>query len=350
MTRTEPTTSAAARLAPLGAAVAAALAGALAGAGIILTAPVAGIADPGTAVLVALPMVRALLGIAAAATIGLCLLPLLLSAADTGTEDSQDAGRTEPVLHRARVFSVATSMVWAALASTALVLHAAEFQADKGTIGVADLVSYVSSVATGKALLSVTALALLLCSLNVLAVRHRERVPTEIRIGLGVFALLPLPVTGHAAGWVGADYAVVALELHVLSGAVWLGGLAALAMLLARDTVLLATALPRFSVLATACIATTAVTGSVSGLTEIGKHESVALPAALVSTPYGALLLAKLACFGAIALAGARMRWRVLPAVLAQRTPGFAAWASVELLLLGLAFGIASVLSRAGFG
>ncbi|MPZ00359.1 MAG: copper resistance protein CopD [Actinophytocola sp.] len=368
--------SAAARLAPLSAAVAAALAGALAGAGITVAAPVAGIADPGTGVLVALPLVRTLLSVTAAATVGLCLFPLLLGALGPGGPDNTTAERAEPVLHRARRWSVVTSMAWAATTVAALLLHTAEFQAQQATIGFADVVAYASDVATGKALLSVIGLTLLLCALNVLAVRHRERVPAEIRAGLGVFALLPLPATGHAAGWVGQDYAVVALELHVISAVVWLGGLAALAVLLANDVALLATALPRFSVVATACIATTAVTGTISGLTHLGTHGSSAAPmsVALIGTPYGGLLLAKLACFAAIALAGAKMRWRILPAVVAQgadadghgdlargashdaqqRTltgrPAFAAWASVELLLLGLAFGIATVLSRAGFG
>lgn len=364
--------SAAARLAPFGAAVAAALAGALAGAGLTVATPVAGIAGPGTGVLVALPLVRALLGVTAAATVGLCLLPLLLGTSG-GPGDGSDPGnsqdtadRAESVLHRARRWSVVTSMAWAATAVTALLLHTAEFTTQADAIGLADVVGYVTTVATGKALLGVIALTLLLCGLNVLAVRHRERVPAEIRTGLGMFALLPLPATGHAAGWLGQDYAVVALELHVISAVVWLGGLAALAVSLASDTALLATALPRFSVVATACIATTAVTGTISGLTQLGTHGSVA--AALTGTPYGALLLAKLMCLGAIALAGAKMRWRILPAVVAshdenarlsahdgsQRTrtrrPAFAAWASAELLLLGLAFGIAAALSRAGFG
>ncbi|GAA5105729.1 copper resistance D family protein [Haloechinothrix salitolerans] len=370
--------SAAARLAPLSAAVAAALAGALAAAGITVAAPVAGIADPGTGILVALPLVRVLLGVAAAATVGLCLLPLLLGTLGTGGGQGDDgasgdgvvqsAGRVEPVLHRARRWAVVTSMAWVATAVASLLLHTAEFQVRRDTIGLADVVSYASTVATGKALLSVIGLTLLLCALNVLAVRHRERVPAEVRAGLGVFALLPLPATGHAAGWAGREYAVVALELHVVSAAVWLGGLAALAVLLANDIALLATALPRFSVVATVCIATTAVTGTISGLTQLGTYGSsaAAISAALISTPYGALLLTKLICFGAIALAGAKMRWRVLPAVMAQggsepagpdhpqRTltgrPAFAVWASIELLLLGLAFGVAAVLSRAGFG
>jgi putative copper resistance protein D len=69
--------------------------------------------------------------------------------------------------------------------------------------------------------------------------------------------------------------------------------------------------------------------------------------AGVFATPYGRLLLLKLLCTGAIALLGAQVRWRLLPQIIRHNRTALATWATLELTVMGLAFGFAVVLTRA---
>src|SRR5690606_32446379 len=80
--------------------------GTLIGLSVVSLTPIPGLADPGPVVLVAIPLVRTLLNIAAVATIGLSLLPVLLG------YDRPDL--TEPVLRPARRAAGAAALVWSA--------------------------------------------------------------------------------------------------------------------------------------------------------------------------------------------------------------------------------------------
>lgn len=327
------------RLPPLAALAGAALAGAAIGVALTRLAPVQGVTDPGAAVLVAIPMVRVVLDIAAVTTVGLSLLSLLLG--------YDRPNLTETVMVRARRAAVAASLVWSVSALTTLILQTAEFRPGTATLGLDDIGAYVAQIGAGKALLIVAALAFAHTALGVLALRYGEKVPAEARVGLGLFALLPLPVTGHAANWVYHDYTMISMELHVMSAVAWTGGLGAMAVLLVGNRALLAHALPRFSRLATVCLLVTAVTGLFNGVIEIQLNPTMGFWEGLVATPYGQLVIGKVLCLGAIGLVGARLRWRLLPHIEAQRHTAFAGWATLELALMGIAFGFAVVLTRA---
>ncbi|MQA62209.1 MAG: copper resistance protein CopD [Actinophytocola sp.] len=327
------------RYPPLIAAVTTALIGTLIGIALIGLTPIPGVADPGVVVLVAIPLVRIVLDIAAVVTIGLCLLSVLL-----GYDRPK---QTELIARRARRAAVAAALVWSVSALVALLLQTAEFQAAADAVGPGDVWDYVVGVGAGKALLIVAVLAAAHAALGVLAVRHGEKVPAEARVGLGLFALLPLPVTGHASNWDYHDYTMISMELHVMSAVAWTGGLGAMAVLLASNRALLAHALPRFSKLATICILVSACTGLFNGIVEIQLNPTMSFWEGTFETPYGLLFLGKLLCLGAIAVVGARMRWRLLPAITAQRHTAFVTWAALELTIMGLAFGFAVMLTRA---
>lgn len=316
-----------------------ALLGTLIGISLVSVTPIPGVADPGAVVLVAIPLVRVLLDVAAVATIGLSLLPVLLG---------YDRPKlTEPVLRLARRAAVASALVWAASALVTLLLQTAEYHANSGALGLGDVGDYVAQVGAGKALLIIAVLALIHCGLGVLALRRGEKVPAEARVGLALFALLPLPVTGHASNWVYHDYTMISMELHVMSAAAWTGGLSVLAVLLAGNRALLAHALPRFSKLATVCLLVSAATGLFNAVVELQLQPVMSFWEALFSTPYGLLVIGKLLCVGAIALVGARMRWRLLPAIAAHKNSAFVSWTALEVAIMGLAFGFAVVLTRA---
>ncbi|SFA82672.1 putative copper resistance protein D [Amycolatopsis marina] len=319
--------------------VGAAIIGALIGVALTATAPIPGVADVSEVVSAAIGINRVLLNLAAVATVGFSLLPVLVG--------GEGPGRAAPVLLRARQAALVSAVVWSVLALVMLILQTAEFRPRASTIGVLDVWDYVVTVGAGKALLIVAALALAHAVLGTVSLRLGERVPAELRIGLGLFALLPLPVTGHASNWAFRDYTMISVELHVMSAVTWTGGLVAMAVLLLGNRTLLARALPRFSRLATVCLALTALTGLFNGIVEIVLNPKVTLFAGLLGTPYGLLVLLKTTCVVLIALFGAHIRWRLLPRIVRHQRTALATWATLEVTVMGLAFGFAAVLSRA---
>ncbi|HVV13470.1 copper resistance D family protein [Amycolatopsis sp.] len=317
----------------------AALAAALIGIAITTTAPIPGVAEVSEVVTVAIPIVRVLLDLAAVSTVGLALLSVLVG---------YDRPKlTEPVLALARPAAVASALLWAVTALVTLVLQTAEFRPQVANVSFGDIWDYVVEIGAGKALLVVAVLALAHAVLGVLALRHGEKVPAEVRVGLGLFALLPLPVTGHASNWNYHDYTMISMELHVMGAVAWCGGLGAMAVLLIGNRTLLAHALPRFSKLATLCLVLVVLTGLFNAAVEILLNPTVSFWSALFATSYGRLVLLKAACAVAIGTLGAHLRWRLMPRVAKHERTALAGWATLELTVMGLAFGFAVVLTRA---
>ncbi|HJQ46039.1 MAG TPA: CopD family protein [Amycolatopsis sp.] len=324
---------------PIVTAVTAALAAVLVGIALTAAAPVPGVAEVSEVVSVSIPIVHVLMDLAAVTTIGLALLSVLVG---------YDRPKlTEPVLALARPAAVASALVWSVAALVTLVLQTAEFRPGSSTIGFRDFADYIVQIGAGKALLVVAVLAFAHAVLGVLALRHGEQVPAEVRVGLGLFALLPLPVTGHAANWSYHDYTMISMELHVMSAVAWMGGLGAMAVLLVYNRTLLAYALPRFSKLATLCLVLTVLTGLFNAGVEILVNPTIGFWHGLFGTAYGRLVLLKIACVVAIGALGATLRWRLMPRIMRHERTALATWASMELMVMGLAFGFAVVLTRA---
>ncbi|AHH93420.1 CopD family protein [Kutzneria viridogrisea] len=327
----------------VGGLVLAAVAGALIGTSLTGETPVPGVAEPGVVVRFGLPLVRVLLDVSALGTVGLSLLPMLLGF-DRPTQ-------TEPVLRLARRAAVITSAGWVVGALLSLVFQTADLHPDQGpTIG--SIVDYVRTIGAGQALVISAVVALIYLGFAVLAVRHGESVPAELRVVLSVFGLLPIPVTGHASNfglaWGGHGLTMVSMELHVMAAAGWTGGLAALGVLVASNRTLLATALPKFSKLATLCIAVVGVTGLVNAFLTLYETPGVDPVGGLFTTHYGWIVLGKLACFAVLAALGANIRFRLLPLIVQhQRVSALVSWISLEVAVMGLAYGLAVVLTRA---
>lgn len=336
---TRARTTASVRLRPAAVLVTAAVAGTLVGLAVTAAGPVPGVAEPGAVVRYGLPVVRVLLNVSAVVTVGLSLLPILLG--------YDRPARAEPVLVLARRLAAGSALVWAVCALVALVLQTAEVRPG-GEVSPSAVATYVGEVAAGKALLFVAGLAVVSFGLGLAAIRAGEQIPAELRAAVALFALLPLPVTGHATNFRWHDFTMISLELHVLGAAAWTGGLGAVVVLVATNRSLLAMALPRFSKLATACLAAVATTGVFNGFIELSGPRGPL--DTLFGTGYGALVLLKVTCLCTLAVLGANIRWRLLPAIERQRPTALAAWAALELGVMGLAIGFAVVLSRAPIG
>ncbi len=153
-------------------------------------------------------------------------------------------------------------------------------------------------------------------------------------------ALLPPLVVGHAGN--GGDHAaaLASLSVHVITAAVWVGGLAAIALHLRRSATAVATALPRYSALALACFVVVGASGAVTGWAALGGPEQ------LWTTPYGRLLLAKLGALVLLGGVGALHRRRTVAAAGLGAPRSFLALAAVEIVLMAGTLGLAAGLSR----
>ncbi len=316
---------------------AAALVATVIGTGLTQTAAVVGIGSPPAAVRFGIPVARTLLDIGAVAAAGIGLLSRML-----GFDRPE---QTEPVMRRARPVAVWASGIWAFGAFASIVLLAWEI--GPGFPGPAQLWAYLTNIPAGKGLLLSGVCALVSLWLARLSVRHGERVPAELRIGVALFGLLPLPLTGHASNWYWHDIAMISMELHVVAASAWAGGLGAVVIFLSRRPALLAIALPRFSRLATWCVFVVGLTGVFNGLVELSLSPITDLPGNLFSTRYGVLLLAKTLFMAIIAVTATVVRFRLLPQIAAGRRTAVAVWCGWELVVLALAFGVAVVLTRA---
>ena len=330
------------RYALFGALAAGALAGVLIALALTVAANAAvpGIAEPGAVVVVGLPLSRALLDLAALVTVGMSLLPKF-----TGFDRPE---RTATALGAARRVAVYSALVWLVAALASLVFETADYNPGQ-PVTLSEIGSYVHIVGAGQALLIVAGCALLYLVIGVLAVRRGETVPAELRITVSMFALLPLPATGHAASTTASfhDLTMISMELHVVGAVLWTGGLLAVIMLLAADRGLLADALPRYSKVATVCVFLVAGTGALNGWFELYLTPGVHWYVALFATGYGRILIGKIICVAAAGLLGAHTRFRLLPGIRERKGTAVATWAGLEIAVMGVAFGLAAVLIQA---
>jgi copper resistance protein D len=314
------------------------IAGVLIGLALTGTAAVPGIVPPSTAVVVGLPLSRVALDLAALVTVGMSFLPRLVGA----------HRRAERALAPARRIAVVSSAVWLVAALVSLALEVADTNVGQ-PVTTASVVAYVREIASGQALVIVACCTLLYLVIAVLAVRRGEVVPVELRITVAVFTLLPLPVTGHASSGAVAwhDVSLISMELHVLGAVCWTGGLLAVLLLAVADRGLLADALPRFSKLATACVFLTAATGLFNGWYQLYSSPGVRWYVAWFTTGYGWILIGKLVCVTGAGLLGAYTRFMLLPRIVRHQPTAVLRWVTVEIAVLGTAFGLAAVLVRA---
>ncbi|HEY5114575.1 MAG TPA: CopD family protein [Nakamurella sp.] len=299
--------------------------------------PVSGLETSGPVVEFGIPVARTLLDLGAAATVGVALLARLV-----GFDRPE---KTEPVMRRARWAGLWASVLWTVAALVSIVLLTAELQ--PGSVpSPAAIWSYLSNIPAGKGLLLSAGCGLVSVWLGWLTIRHGESVPAELRAGVALFGLLPLPLTGHASNWVYHDLGMVSMELHVVAATAWAGALGAVIIFLSRRPDLLAIALPRYSKLATWCVFLVGTTGLFNGLVELALSPVTSLPSSLWMTRYGVLLLTKAVLIVVIAAVAIVVRTRLLPRIAAGRRTAVAVWCGWELIVLALAFAVAVVLTR----
>ncbi len=306
--------------------------------------------DPGALVRWGLPAVETLTELAASLTVGalllaVCVLPRRGAApARTGTTPPAAPGTTAPraaadgaAYPRSLVLAGAAAGAWTVLSVVHLVLAYASVA---GTSPLApsfgdELALFVTQIDLGRTLLSVTTVAAVVTALALVVATPTGAAWTS---ALALVALWQLGQTGHAAGAASHDLATSAMVLHLVSAAVWIGALAALAVLVGRLGSDVVPAVARYSAVAGWCVAGVAISGVVNSAVRLGGWDGLA-------TTYGALLVTKVVLFGAMALLGLAHRRVTIPGLAGPRGRAlFWRVVLVELAVMGAVSGVAVAL------
>lgn len=178
-------------------------------------------------------------------------------------------------------------------------------------------------------------------AITVLAFAVRSWTPTLFIALLAIAALVPMGTQGHSGEEANHDAAVMALVLHIIAAAVWLGGLLLMVVvrpLLERGAI--ATAMSRYSSIALAAFVVVAISGTVRGTIAVGAWANLA-------SPYGLILLAKVGALVALGLLGAWYRKRLIGRMREDAASRrFWGLVALELVFMGLASGAAAALAR----
>ncbi len=288
--------------------------------------------DPGAVARYGLPIAKMLVNLGGAGTIG--ALVLVLFALDSA----------RPEFTRALDVAAASAALWTVAAgATAFFTFLTAYQqpisldASFGDI----LGSFLTTTELGQSWLATVLIA---AGVTVLCFAVRNQTALVFVTAIAVIGLIPMASQGHRGGTADHDSASSALFVHVLFAAVWLGGLVTLALI--RDLVdrdRLGALMRRYSTLAVLSFVVIAITGYVSAEIRVSELANLL-------SPYGVLVLVKVAALLVLGLLGAAQRRvfiRRMASAAASRPRGwFWAIVALELAFMGIASGVAAALAR----
>jgi len=154
---------------------------------------------------------------------------------------------------------------------------------------------------------------------GLLLFRRNQSTRLALSCACGTVALATLLWSGHAGATEGALGTVHRTSdiAHMVSAAIWIGGIAAFALLLSPraetsatpNVAVVARALANFSRVGTAAVTIIVLTGILNGFAIIGEDML-----SIFGSTYGLLLALKMALFGAMLILAANNRWKLTPA------------------------------------
>ncbi|PCE16125.1 copper transporter [Microbacterium sp. SZ1] len=284
--------------------------------------------DPGPFVRWAIPVVKLVMNIAAAAMLG--SLVLALFALKSEQKSFEVALNTASV--GAAVFTV-TAGISAFLTFMAAFNPQLSAEREFGT----QLGRFLLETALGQSWLITTIMGSII---TVLVFAWRSWLPTLLTAILAAASFLPLATQGHSGELSGHNVAVNSILLHTIGAAVWLGGLLLVIVLRGRSDIGTAKLVSRYSSLAIAAFVVVAVSGLARSVVALGDITQL-------MTPYGGILIAKVVLLVGMGLFGAWYRIRLIPRL---DGPQAARWFWMlvlgEIALMGLASGAAAALAR----
>jgi putative copper resistance protein D len=278
------------------------------------------LADPGEAVRFGQPIAKLIFNFSMAASVGTLIFTAFAVAADT------------PLQGKALDLVAGASVVWALAAAanfllTYLNVAGTEIKFDQ-SFG-ESLWMFATEIEMGTALALNAAAAVLL---SVLALAVRSLTASAMLAALGIAAIVPLALIGHAAGTANHAMAVNSIGLHLLSVIIWVGGLFALFALRGGSAEQSETLTKRYSSLALVAFILLGISGVASALVRI-------TPADAFTSAYGQIILLKTAAIIGLGIFGAVYRLRI-----ARKS--FWSLALFELAIMGAAIGLATALAK----
>lgn len=297
-----------------------------------------GLTDAGPAVRWALPLVRAVHDVAASLTVGVLLLAATMV---PGRTRASSAAYDEPRRAFALKVAAAAGFVWAVAGITVVVLQfadAAGLPLSHPAFG-PELTRSVWAIDVLRVGLISAASAFVVASVAAVA---RARSTTVAATVLALFGVAVLGLAGHAGGSADHETAVNAMGVHMLSAAVWVGGLLALVVLRPALGAALGVVARRYSTVALWAFVALGISGVMAASTRFAGPADLA-------TGYGLLVLVKVAAFVALGVAGWLHRQRTLDRIDATAPDSgrsFLRLAVGEVVVMAVAFGVATSLAR----
>lgn len=288
--------------------------------------------DPGALVRWALPATTALADLAGAVTLGaLFLAAAVLPPRSPGRRRADD---DHPAWTAAVLTAAVASGLWTVIGIARLLLtYASVAGRPLGAAGFsAELQLFVTDITLGRLLIGAVGIAAVTSVVALLVTGPRTAAAAALLAGV---VLVLQAQSGHSSGATNHELAMSSMFLHLAGVALWVGGLATLAVVARRLGADLAPVVSRYSTLAAWCFAAVAISGVVNAVMRLGGD--------LAST-YGALVAGKVALLGVLGAIGWAHRRAVLPQ-LATRPGAFWRLAAVELAVMGAAAGLASALA-----
>ena len=297
-----------------------------------------GLPDPGPVTSVGLPFVRAAGEIAAVVAVGGFLFAAFLV-------PPQASGVLDAAGYRAVRMARAGALGWAACAALLVPLTLSDVSGkplleNLNPVAVWQVAGLVETANAWRW----TAIAAVVVAAAASPVLRWS--PTPALLAGALLTLLPLGLTGHSAAGGSHDLAANSLMIHLVAGALWAGGLLALLAYALRAATsgeheFAGLAARRFSAVALWCFLAMAASGILNALIRIR-------PIHLFTTPYGTLVLVKVA---ALAVLGVIGWWQRRGAVAALQSDPAALGplirlALIEALVFGVTFGVAVGLGR----
>ena len=308
------------------------------------------LSDPGPVVRWGLPASSTLAEIAGSVTLGglflaVGILPRVTLGGRPARNERAGVGTAEGSAYpRSLLVAGVAAGAWTVLSIVHLVLTYADVagqSVSSDNFG-QQLGVFVTDIDLGRTLLLITTVAAVVTALSLVVATPTGAAWTA---ALVLVALYQQAQLGHASGASGHSIATSSMVVHLIGAALWIGALAALALLVTRLGTDLSTSVARYSVVAGWCFAAVGVSGLVNGLLRTGGWSDL-------TTRYGVLLLTKATLFAVLGLLGLAHRRRVLPRLAGgadgslRRFGGVLFWrlVLVELFVMGAVSGVAVAL------